>query len=70
MVHEDCIPAGALCGSYRAEMTGLDEAVPRIRGGLDDGWLAGAIKPGEKIRFCTDSQSAVRSLAKGTSRPQ
>jgi len=67
VVHEDCVPAGALCGSYRAEMTGLDEAVPRILGGLDDGWLAGAIKPGEAIRFCTDSQSAVRSLAKGAS---
>ena len=48
-------------------MTGLEEAVPRILEGLDNGWLAGAIKPGQAIRFCTDSQSAVRSLAKGAS---
>ena len=64
--HNDCVPAGALCGSYRAEMTGLRDAVPRVLQGLREGWLEVKDKT-KAIRFCTDSQSAVRKLAKGAS---
>jgi ribonuclease HI len=62
-VHNDCVPAGSLCGSYRAEMTGLRDAVPRILQGVAEGWLK--VDKLKAIRFCTDSQSAVRRLAKG-----
>ena len=38
VVHDDCIPAGALCGSYWPATIGIVEAVPRIIQGIANGW--------------------------------
>ena len=55
--HELKTPAGALCSSFRAEMTALREALDHL--------LAHPRDTGDPVVFCTDSQSAIAALREG-----
>ena len=59
--HRSRTPAGAICDSYHAEMHALRLAM-RDLAAAD---CAMAVPPQPELRFCTDSQSAIRALERG-----
>jgi ribonuclease HI len=63
LVKQLAAPAGRFCSSYRAEMVAIRSSLAFLLSRKL--WI-----PGEEIRVCTDSQSALRRLAGGPSRQE
>lgn len=53
-------PAGALCGSFQAELVAIHAALQSCSSRPPQGF--------QRLRICTDSQSSIRAIQSGTSR--